>query len=149
VTGVTRPGARDQEVPSLGGMVRRFVGVTVGLVVIGALSLAPGDREGVISSYSSVQALGRDINAHGIGCPRLRPARFLGPVGHEAATCQVGSATITLHTFADVPPLEEWGEPTPRTGVSWVVGPNWLVATMDRPAATQVASVIGGDLIPS
>jgi hypothetical protein len=130
-------------------MVRRVVGVAVGLVVIGALGLTSGDRGAVVSSYSSVQALGRDINAHGIGCPRVRPARFFGPVGHEAATCQVGSATITLHTFAGVPPVEEWGEPTPRTGVSWVVGPNWLVATMDRPAAIQVASVIGGDVIPS
>jgi hypothetical protein len=130
-------------------MVRRVVGLAVGLVVIGALGLAIGDRDETVPSYSSTQALGRDINAHGLGCIRLRPAPFLGPVGHEAATCQVGSATITLHTFGDVPPLEEWGEPTSRTGVSWVVGPNWLVATMDRPAATQVASVIGGDLIPS
>jgi hypothetical protein len=129
-------------------MGRRVVGFAIALGVIGVLGVTLGDRDETISSYSSVQALGRDINAHGIGCPRVRPAGFLGPVGHEAATCQVGSATITLHTFEDVPPLEEWGEPTPRTGVSWVVGPNWLVATMDRPAAIQVASVIGGDLIP-
>jgi hypothetical protein len=138
-----------QEVPSLGGMVRRVVGVAIGLIVIGGLGLALGNRDETIPYYFSVQAFGRDINARGIGCPRLYPAPFPGPVGHEAARCQVGSDWVTLHTFEDVPPVDEWGKPTSRTGVTWVVGPNWLVATMHRPAAIQVAMVIGGDLIPS
>lgn len=133
----------------MGGMVRRIVGVAVGLVVVGALGLALGDRDEMISSYSSVQALGRDIYAHGIGCPRLYSAYQAGGprVGVDAATCLVGSAPITLYVYEDVSLRGQLvGEPTAR---SWVVGPNWWVVTTSRLAAVQVAMVIGGDLIPS
>jgi hypothetical protein len=51
-------------VPSVGGMVRRVVGVGVGLVVIGAVGIALGDGDETIHSYSSTQALGRDIDAY-------------------------------------------------------------------------------------
>jgi len=129
-------------------MTRRVVGVAILLVVIGVLGLVLGNRDEVISSYSSVQALGRDINAHGIGCSRLYPIR--GPLfsDHDAANCEVGSAAVTLHAWKDVsPPPIDLGERS-RHG-SWVVGPNWLVAATNLFAAVQVAMVIGGDLIQS
>ena len=71
-------------------MVRRVVGVTVGLALIGALGFALGDRAERVPSYPSTQAMGRDINAHGIGCSRLFPIR--GPLfaDHDAVTCEVG-----------------------------------------------------------
>jgi hypothetical protein len=68
--------------------------------------------------------------------------------GEEMGVCEIGPATVTLHTYRDASMLRRLDEPTLRSGVSWVVGPNWLVATMDRPAAAQVALAIGGKLIP-
>jgi hypothetical protein len=140
-------------VPSSGGMVRRVVGVAVALVVVGGLGLALAS--GRRPSYSSVEALGHDIHAHGIGCPRLYSAYQAGGprVGVDAATCLVGSATVTLYVYKDVAlyvykdvaVLERRGEPTYR---SYVVGPNWMVVTRSRPAALQVTLAIGGDLIP-
>ena len=128
-------------------MVRRVVGVAVGLLVIGALGLALGDRDETIPSYSSVQALGRDINARGIGCSRVYPVRGPGWADHDAANCEVGSAAVTLRAWKDVsPPPMDLGEPSRHE--SWVIGPNWLVAATNRLAAIQVAMVIGGDLIP-
>jgi hypothetical protein len=129
----------------LKGMGRRFVGVAFALVVVGALglALANGSRR---PSYSSVEALGHDIYAHGIGCPRLYSYQAGGPrVGVDAATCLVGSDTITLYAYEDASVLKRLGEPSAR---SFVVGRNWLVVTMSRPAALQVALAIGGNLIP-
>jgi hypothetical protein len=127
-------------------MGRRVVGVAFALVVVGALGLALANGSGR-PSYSSVEALGHDIYAHGIGCARLHSAYQAGgpKVGVDAATCLVGSATITLYVYEDVSVLERLGEPTYR---SYVVGPNWMVVTRSRPAAAQVALAIGGDLIP-
>jgi hypothetical protein len=138
---------RDQDVASLGGMVRRVVGVAAGLVVIGALGLALGDRDEKVPSYPSTEALGGDISAHGIGCARVYPIR--GPLfaDHDAVNCEVGSAMVTLHVWGVSPPPIDLGEASRHT--PWVVGPNWLVATTNRLAAIQVAMVIGGDLIPS
>ena len=128
-------------------MVRRVVGVTVGLVVIGALGLALGDRDETVASYPSTQALARDISAHGIGCARVYPIRTLFLADHDTATCEVGSATVTLNVWGVSPPPIDLGEASRHA--PWVVGPNWLVATTNRLAAIQVAMVIGGDLIPS
>jgi hypothetical protein len=132
--------------PSLSGMSRRVVAVAVALVVVGGLGLALAGGSGR-PSYLSVEALGDDIHAHGIGCPRLYSAYQAGGprVGVDAATCLVGSATITLYVYEDVPVLERHAEPTYR---SYVVGPNWAVVTRSRPAALQVTLAIGGDLIP-
>ena len=130
----------------LGWMGRRVVGVAIALVVVGALGLALSDQDQSLTSYSSVRALGRDINAHGIGCSRVYPVRTLGWADHDAGTCQVGPVSVTLHTWNSVSPLKRLGEPSRH--VSWVVGPNWLVATTNRQAAVQVAMVIGGDLSP-
>jgi hypothetical protein len=127
-------------------MVRRVVGVTVGLVVIGALGIAFGDRHETVASYPSTQALARDISAHGIGCSRVYPSRLQIWADHDAAACQVGSATVTLHVWKGVSPPIDLGEASRHT--PWVVGPNWLVATTNRVAAVQVATVTGGDLIP-
>ena len=135
--------------PSLGGMVTRVVGIGVGLVVIGAIGLALGDGNETIPSYSSTQALGRDIDAHGIGCSRIYPSRLGTWADHDAAGCQVGSASLTLHVWTGVSQpigLGVAGEASRH--ISWVRGPNWLVATTNRFAAIQVAMVIGGDLIP-
>jgi hypothetical protein len=151
VTGVTRPCAQGQEVPSLGGMVRRVVGVAVGLVVVGALGLAldEQDRDQTeTQSYSSVETLAGAIKARGIGCARLSWPRGFHVPGEETALCEIGSASITLHAYEDPAMLHRLGRPSVRSGVSWVVGPNWLVATMSRPAALQVSLAIGGDLIP-
>jgi hypothetical protein len=128
-------------------MVRRVVGVGVGLVVIGAIGLALGDGHETIPSSSSTQALGRDIDAHGIGCSRIYPSRLGTWADHDAAGCQVGSASLTLHVWKGVSPPANLGEACRH--VSWVVGSNWLVATTNRLAAIRVAMVIGGDLIPS
>jgi len=127
-------------------MIRRVVGVAFALMVVGALGLALANGSGR-PSYSSVEALGHDIYARGIGCPRLYSAYQAGGprVGVDAATCLVGSATITLYAYEDVSVLERLGEPSAR---SLVVGRNWLVVTMSRPVAMQVALAIGGDLIP-
>lgn len=122
-------------------MGRRVVGVAIALVVVGALGLAIGDRHETISSYSSVRALGRDINAHGIGCSRVYPSRLSIWADHDAASCQVGSASVTLHVWKGVARPTDLGEAS-RHG-PWVVGPNWLVATTNRQAAVQVAMVIG------
>jgi hypothetical protein len=133
----------------LGGMVRRVVGVGVGLVVIGAIGLALGDGDETIPSYSSTQALGRDIDAHGIGCSRIYPSRLGTWADHDAAGCQVGSASLTLHVWTGVSQLIGLGVAGEASRhISWVRGPNWLVATTNRLAAVQVAMVIGGDLIP-
>jgi hypothetical protein len=134
-------------VPSLGGMVRRIVGVAVGLGVIGALGFGLGDRGEKVPSYPSTQALGRDISAHGIGCARVYPIRTLFLADHDAANCEVGSATVTLNVWGVSPPPIDLGEASRHA--PWVVGPNWLVATTNRLAAIRVAMVIGGDLIPS
>ena len=68
------------------------------------------------------------------------------------AVCEVGSSNVTLHSFEDPAQLDldldRLGRPSRRWGVSWVVGPNWFVATMSRRAALQVSLAIGGDLIP-
>ena len=128
-------------------MGRRVVAVAIGLGLMGVLGLALGDRDEPISSYSSTQALGRDIDAHGIGCSRIYPSRLGTWADHDAAGCQVGSATVTLHVWSGVsPPF--WGLGEASRHVSWVVGPNWLVATTNRFTAVQVAMVIGGHLIP-
>jgi hypothetical protein len=128
-------------------MVRRIVGVTVGLVVIGALGFALGDRDEKVPSYHSTRALGRDISAHGIGCARLYPIRTLFLPDHDVANCEVGSAAVTLHVWTGVSAMTGLGEASRHA--PWVVGPNWMVATTNRLAAIQVAMVIGGDLIPS
>ena len=141
-------------------MVRRVVGVAVGLVVIGALGLALGDGNETVASYPSTQALAQDIHAHGIGCSRLYPIRapgWAGPVpswadrvpgwaNHNAVNCEVGSAAVTLHTWKGVSSPTYLGEPSRH--FPWVVGPNWLVATTNRLTAVQVAKAIGGNLIP-
>lgn len=130
-------------------MKRRTLGVALGLVVVGALGLALAYRDVVpsVPAYSSVEALGRDINGHGIECLRLYSAYQAGGprVGVDAATCLVGSATITLYVYEDVSLRGQLGEPTYR---SYVVGPNWWVVTTSRPTAIAVASAIGGDLVP-
>jgi hypothetical protein len=137
--------------PSLRGMIRRVVGVAVALLVVGGLGLALSSGSGR-PSYSSVEALGHDISAHSIGCLRLYSAYQAGGrrAGVDAATCLVGSASITLYIYEDVSLRVSLrgqlvGEPTAR---SWVVGPNWWVWTTSRPAATAVAWATGGDLIP-
>jgi hypothetical protein len=132
--------------PSLRGMIRRVVGVAVALLVVGGLGLALSSGSGS-PSYSSVEALGHDIHAHGIGCPRLFSAYQAGGprVGVDAATCLVGSATVTLYVYQAPAVLARPREPTYR---SYVVGPNWEVVTISRPAALQVTLAIGGDLIP-
>jgi hypothetical protein len=136
----------DNHCGILDGMGRRVVGVAIALGVIGVLGLAYGDRDEMISSYSSVQALGRNINAHGIGCSRVYPTRGRGWADHDAANCEVGSAAVTLHEWKGVFPPTYLREPSRHE--SWVVGPNWLVAATNRFAAVQVAMVIGGDLMP-
>jgi hypothetical protein len=128
-------------------MVRRAVGVAVALVVVGGLGLALGDPDKTIASYPSTQALARDISAHGIGCSRVYPSRLRVWADHDAAACQVGSATVTLHVWKGVSAMTGLGEASRH--VSWVVGPNWLVATTNRLAAVQVAMVTGGDLNPA
>jgi hypothetical protein len=127
-------------------MSRPVVGVAFALVVVGALGLVLANGSGR-PSYSSVEAFGHDIYAHGIGCPRLYSAYQAGgpKEGVDAAICLVGSATVTLYVYEDVSVLERLGEPTYR---SYVVGPNWFVVTRSRAAAAQVALAIGGDLIP-
>jgi hypothetical protein len=127
-------------------MVRRVVGVAVGLAVIGALGLALDDRYETIPSFASTRALGWDIDTHGIGCSRIYPSRLRIWADHDAAGCQVGSASLTLHVWKGVSSPVNLGEASRH--VSWVLGPNWLVATTNRLAAIQVAMVIGGDLIP-
>lgn len=129
-------------------MNRAALGAVIGLMAVGALVLAIADRNQTASAYPSVEALGRDINLRGVGCDRLYPTRSVTRVGEEMVTCLVGSDVVTLHTFNDVSLPQELDEPSPRSGVAWVVGPNWLVATMSRPAAVRVASAIGGDVIP-
>ena len=127
-------------------MGRRVVAVAFALMVVGALGLALANGSGR-PSYSSVEALGDDIYAHGIGCPRLYSAyQARGPrVGVDGATCLIESDTITLYAYEDASVLERLGKPSVR---SFVIGRNWLVVTMSRPAALQVALAIGGDLIP-
>jgi acetyl esterase/lipase len=85
-------------------MVRRVVGVAVSPGVIGALGFALGDRDEKVPSYPSTQALGRDISAHGIGCARVYPIRTLFLADHDAANCEVGSATVTLNVWGVSPP---------------------------------------------
>jgi hypothetical protein len=94
-----------------------------------------------------VDSLGSDISRHGLGCPRLYPAGLLNP-DDEAANCVTGSATVTIHVLHDPSLMDRLDDPTPRSGVSWARGPNWLVATMDRTAAARVALALNGDLIP-
>lgn len=122
----------------LGGMVRRVVGVAVGLVVIVALGLAPGDRDETAPSYSSTQALAGDIYAHGIGCSRVYPIDLQISADHDAAVCEVGSATVTLHVWKDVARPTNLGEAARHTPS--VVGTNWLVATTNQLAATPSGS---------
>lgn len=127
-------------------MIRRVIGAAIGLAIVAALGLVPDDQNKT-QPYASVGSLGGAIKAHGIGCSRIYPARFQFWPDDDAATCEVGSAAVTLHTWknASSPPTY-LGEPSRH--VSWVVGPNWLVAATNRFAAVQVAMVIGGDLIP-
>jgi hypothetical protein len=102
-------------VPSLGGMVRRVVGVAVSLGVIGALGFALGDRDEKVPSYPSTQALGRDISAHGIGCARVYPIRTLILADHDAANCEVGTA----------PPRRETWERRRVMPRGWLVPTGW------------------------
>jgi hypothetical protein len=104
--------------------------VAVSLGVIGALGFALGDRDEKVPSYPSTQALGRDINAHGIGCARVYPIRTLILADHDAANCEVGSATVTLNVWGVSPPPIDLREASRHA--PWVVGPNWLVATTNR-----------------
>ena len=130
-------------------MTRRALGVALGLVVVGVLVVSLDDQDGVpsVQSYPSVQALGQDIRAHGIGCSRVYPVRGPRPLwaDHDAANCEVGSAAVTLHAWKDVSPPPTYLEKSRHE--SWVVGPNWLVASTNRLAAVQVALAIGGDLV--
>jgi hypothetical protein len=127
-----RAGATD--VPSSGEMVRRVVGVAVGLVVVFALGLAFDDQDQTTSTPRP-RALGRDIDAHGIGCSRIYPSRLRLWADHDAAGCQVGSASLTLHVWKGVSPPMGLGEASRH--VSWVVGPNWLVATTNRSSLSK------------
>ena len=147
MTGVTRPGTKGPVDAILGrdGQARRGCG--------GwprghrCLGLALGDRDETAPSFSSTQALAGDIDAHGIGCSRVYPNDLRIWADHDAAVCEVGSATVTLHVWKGFARPTDLGEASRHT--PWVVGTNWLVATTNRLAATQVAMVIGGDLVPS
>ena len=113
----------DQRYGTLGRMGRRVVAVAIALGVIGVLGLALGDRDEPISSYSSAQALGRDISAHGIGCSRVYPSRLGTWADHDAAGCQVGSASLTLHVWKGVSPPINLGEAVTSRG--WLVPTGW------------------------
>lgn len=129
------------------GMGRRVIVVAIALLIVGALGPATdGGGHETTSSYTSAQALGRAINAHGIGCSRVYPSRLSIWADHDAASCQVGAASVTLHVWKGVARPTDLGEASRH--VPWVVGPNWLVATTNRRAAEQVVWAIGGDLIP-
>lgn len=131
-------------------MSRQFTGAAVSLIVVVALALLLGDSQEV-SAYSSVESLASDLNRHGLGC--RRPEGRLPPAppisSGEAANCLIGSTVVTIHVIHDPSVMDRLDDPTPRSGVSWARGPNWLAATMDRIAATRVALALDADLIPS
>ena len=129
-------------------MRRRALGVTIAILAVAALGITiDGRKEDIV--YPTIEALQRDLHAHDIGCPRLYPTGLLDTGAmHRAESCYVGSSWVTIHTYADGSKSRRLEEPSQRSGVSWAVGPNWLVATTDRPTAARVALAIGGDLIP-
>jgi hypothetical protein len=117
---------------------RQSLGLAVALIVVIAFAVLLADTSPT-GSYASVESLGSDISRHGLGCPRLYPVGLLNSQDDEAAGCLIGSATVTIHVFHDPSLMNRLDDPTPRSGVSWARGPNWLVATMDRTAAARVA----------
>jgi hypothetical protein len=131
-------------------MVRRVVGVAVGLVVIGALGLALADRYETIPPYPDPgSGTGYRRTRHRVLSHLPPPVFGLG----RTATLRTVRSGLLRHaphvegrlSAADIP-TTYLGEPSRR--VSWVVGPNWLVVATNRLAAIRVAMVIGGDLIP-
>jgi hypothetical protein len=126
---------------------RRSLGGAVALVTVIALAALLADTSPT-RSYSSIEALVSDLSRHGVGCPRVYPSRNPLQDG-EAAGCVIGSGFVTIHVLHDPSVIDRLDEPTPRNGVSWARGPNWLVATMDRTAAARVALALNADLIPS
>jgi hypothetical protein len=124
-------------------MRRRTLGLAGSLVALIGLAVLLGEPEEAYA-YPSTQAIARDISE--LGCRRLYPARL--PIDtYEAGTCSIGSAEITIIVTRDPSLMERLEEPTSRSGVSWVRGPNWIVATMDRTAAGLVALALSGDLL--
>ena len=128
-------------------MIRRAVGIAGILALVAALGLSLTVEDGA-RSHRSLKALGRDIAADGAGCSRIYPTGVISWTDRESGTCLVGQKAVTLHRFNDISVMDDLEEPSLRSGVTWVVGPNWLVATMDRPAAVRVMLAIGGELRP-
>ena len=146
----TRPGTRGHELQGLCHLSTVCIDVRWAWA-LASLLLAPWVSRSVTRTRQSLptprrRLLRQDIDAHGIGCSRIYPSRLGTWADHDAAACQVGSASLTLHVWKGVSPPINVGEASRH--VAWVVGPNWLVATTNRFAAVQVAMVIGGDLIP-
>ena len=131
-------------------MRRQFVSATVSLIAVVAIALFLGDSQDV-RAYASVESFASDLSRHGLGCRRPEGRLLPAPpiLSGEAANCLIGSAVVTIQVIHDPSVTDSLDDPTPRSGVSWARGPNWLAATMDRAAAARVALALNADLIPS
>jgi hypothetical protein len=96
--------------------------------------------------YSSAQSLAWAIHAAGVGCDTAGSSLSSLP-GQDIALCSIDRVSTTLTVYEDPDIVDAFGPPTRSPGITWVVGPNWVVAT-DRTRAVKVQAAIGGRVAP-
>jgi hypothetical protein len=71
------------------------------------------------------------------------------PRDREGGQCDVRGEPITIWVAtdaADAKRIREMPDPKHWFSVTWVKGPNWFIATINRAAALEVQHAIGGEL---
>jgi hypothetical protein len=109
-------------------------------------------RSGVATkSYGSPTELQQALNDAGLGCDAIGPMIGIPRTHKEprSGICDVNGEQVTLLVGAtphgtslvrQMPDPKHWGN------VTWVRGPNWIVATSHRDAAIAVQHALGGEL---
>ncbi len=97
--------------------------------------------------YESAKQLMAALRTAGVGCERLEALVGLFPTNRDSGGCDVTGGNIAVYVYPSVEAMANdraMRPPRRWVGVSWVVGPNWFVATGSSTAAETVRGVVGG-----
>ena len=96
-------------------------------------------------SYATVEELAAAIHSRVGGCRNVAPSLSSLP-GQQAGVCRIDGVPATLTVYDDPSMVRPADAPPPSEGITWVVGPNWVVAT-DRARARLVGDATGGRVV--